>query len=409
MNPRNEMVISGCKPCRRSMPGAWGVLGLGLLAGCSSSSSSTNPDSGSPDGGATGFQPSNVSLAGMDVSGVQDEDISKECVITTDATAPGGDCFSDNAVATVAKQPDGSAVTLIVVKSMTLEAAASIRVTGGVPLVIVALGDMTLFGNIDGHSADLNQGPGGFLGATNSASSGEGPGGGPGGSGTAHTPGNAAGGASYCGVGGKGSAEQQGPAPGAPAAAYGNTDLRPLAGGSSGGAGVTSGYGIGGGAIQLVALGTFTMKAGSYITVGGQGGGSGGTTGQGAGGGGSGGSILVEATSATVAGILAANGGGGGSGGGGADGQDATPNATAAPGGGGAVSPGGSGSGGIVIAGSSGQDTATNSAGAGGGGAGRIRINTSSGTATLAGATLSPDVSTSCVSQGQVRASTAGP
>jgi hypothetical protein len=41
-------------------------------------------------------------------------------------------------------------------------------------------------------------------------------------------------------------------------------------------------------------------------------------------------------------------------------------------------------------------------AGGGGGGAGRIRINTQSGSATLTGATLSPDSTTSCVTQGKV-------
>jgi hypothetical protein len=41
-------------------------------------------------------------------------------------------------------------------------------------------------------------------------------------------------------------------------------------------------------------------------------------------------------------------------------------------------------------------------AGGGGGGAGRIRINSKSGAADLTGATLSPDATTSCVTQGAV-------
>jgi hypothetical protein len=42
-------------------------------------------------------------------------------------------------------------------------------------------------------------------------------------------------------------------------------------------------------------------------------------------------------------------------------------------------------------------------AGSGGGGAGRIRINTSTGAATIGtGATVSPSVTTACVSQGML-------
>lgn len=73
--------------------------------------------------------------------------------------------------------------------------------------------------------------------------------------------------------------------------------------------------------------------------------------------------------------------------------------------------PGGAGSAASDIDGSAGQYTDSegtiiglgNYGGAGGGGAGRIRINTTTGEATLSG-TLSPSATTTCVSQGKLKA-----
>jgi hypothetical protein len=100
-----------------------------------------------------------------------------------------------------------------------------------------------------------------------------------------------------------------------------------------------------------------------------------------------------------IDGTLAVNGGGGNVYDGGGPGQDGQPSATAALG---EKSTAGSGSAGTAIDGQDGSNdssAANNSSGGGGGGAGRIRIDTSSGSATITG-TISPAVSTACVTQG---------
>ncbi len=383
------------------------LLAVPVLAACGSSTVTTTFDGGT-EGGAHAsfsFQTSNVKLDNIDVSTVEDQDVTGSCQINAESGF--ADCFQRNFAATTVTQSDGSKVGIIVVKSLRVEPTAHIRVMGQLPLVLVSLTDMTILGTIDAHAESDVAYAGGFH-ALAAAGKGSGPGGGATGTGTGGAvPGVAGGGASYCGLGGKGAAEQGSTdVPGAPTPAYGANDIRPLIGGSSGGVS-SQAAGGGGGALQFVAGGSFTINVGASINAGGGGGEFGGiATGQNAGGGGSGGSILIEAPTVTMGGTLAVNGGGGGgSGAGGGTGKDANPDSNPAAGGGGA-SMGGAGSAGASSNGANGNDTPGSTAGAGGGGAGRIRINTT-GVATVTG-TFSPSAASTCVSQGKVRAPGSG-
>jgi len=371
-----------------------------LVAACGSSGGTgdAGTDALASDA-ATVFQPSNVTLADIaaQTASAGAEDIMTSCKIDTAKANPDSDCFSSSSIVAVT-QSDSSVVNLVVVKSLEVAAAAVVRVTGEAPLVIVSLGDMTVDGTIDAHSALLDTGPGGAAQSDANANGG-GAGGGPGASGTATVGGS---GGSFCGVGGIGGGNTAG-------TAYGTSDDRPLVGGSAGGGGAVGG-GAGGGAVQLVAYGTLTISSTGAVNVGGQGGLIGGLSAdQNAGGGGSGGAILLEAPTVDAPGTLAANGGGGGGDYASPSGGDGSANATAASGGaaGSSDAAGGNGSAATTITGApGGAGTASLNAGGGGGGAGRIRIN-SSNSPTLG--TLSPAQSTTCVSLGAPRTSSAGP
>ncbi|HEX7601963.1 MAG TPA: hypothetical protein VF316_10175, partial [Polyangiaceae bacterium] len=368
------------------------VLGVaGLAVACGSGTPVTVLDGG-PQPFA--FTPSNISLSGIDVSTVVDEDLSSDCELDT-GTGPtaGGTCLK-NPVETIVTQSDGSKIHVLIVKSLKIEPAAHLSVNrpaGGLPLAIIALGDMTVLGTIDVHAIGDQSYGGGFQ-STQNSQKGAGPGGGPAATGVGSTTlGAGAGGGSYCGKGGQGALEASAPAPaGAATPPYGTPEIVPLVGGSSGGSG-SFGAGAGGGAVQLVAFGQFSMGANSYINVGGGGGqpAVSSNTGDNSGGGGSGGSILIEATGVQIAGALAANGGGGG--GVSAKGHDGTPDAIGAAGGAAAgVGAGGMGGAAANIDGATPASVDPGPEGGGGGGTGRIRINTMNGTAVLAGSTISP-------------------
>lgn len=374
-----------------------------IAAGCSSSTEGATTDGGTDGASApVGFQPSNITVADImsAVAAAQAEDVTGGCEVDTDKTNPDTDCF--NSPIHTVKQPDGTQVNLVVVKSLTVEKAATITAEGDVPFVLVSLADITLSGSIDAHSSLLDVGAGGTPGAASDAKGG-GAGGGAAGSGTKLVGGS---GGSYCGVGGQGGGQS------ATGSSVGSIDIRPLVGGSSGGGGDV-GSGSGGGAIQLVANGSLTIKASSSITVGGASGTISGVSSvndQNSGGGGSGGSILLEATSIDVAGTLAANGGGGGGSYSGAAANDATPNATPAAGGKADTSgaAGGAGGAGSTAKGSPGQAGKGLNSGGGGGGAGRIRMNSVSGSASMTG-TISPAESTFCAIVAKVRTFSDGP
>jgi hypothetical protein len=361
-------------------------------------------DAANEAGAPLPFQPSNVTLDAItaQIPMAQTESVTSSCTVGTAMSNPGGDCFESPIVA--ATQPDGSSVNLVVVQSLTVAAGVTVRVTGSVPLVIVALGDITLSGTLDAHSASLNVGPGGGVPADSDVL-GVGPGGGSAGSSTAAIGGS---GGSFCGLGGYGGGSTSTATPAMP---YGNEDDRPLAGGSSGGGGDV-GSGAGGGAVQIVAGGTITVATGGAINAGGEGGPIGGlATDQNAGGGGSGGAILLEATTVVIVGNVAANGGGGGGDYANPDGADATADATPAAGGAGGTddAAGGNGSAGSTPSGAAGTaGTGGLNSGGGGGGAGRIRINTSDGTAAITGV-LSPSQMTACATVSTVRAAGTAP
>jgi hypothetical protein len=394
----------------------------GPVAEASAPDAGPSPDGAAPDGGVavgddggqrdageggTGpfvFQPSNVGMADLMAAAKKaaPEDLSSGCSIGTDASSPEA-CFASPIA--VVTQPDGSKVDVVVVKSLAVEATGSITVTGGVPLVIVSLGDVTF------HTGSF------VLANSSNLADAVGPGGGappgeymagrpaPGGGSAATTDGAmGGGGGSYCGLGGAGGGTS------GPSSAWGSQDVRPLVGGASGGGAWVTDFAdsAGGGGIQIVAMAALTIEAGVYINAGGAGGLNSGNIGTG--GGGSGGSILLEATSVVVAGTLAANGGGGGGQSVDQEAGDATANATPAPGGpAGTPSPGcaphsvntcqaaagGAGSAGATISGSPGQSGASVFAGGGGGGAGRIRINSANAPA-LTGV-FSPDATTPCL------------
>ena len=385
-----------------------------LMSGaCSVNNAPATADAGSVTPGADGatdpalgFVPSNVSLSGIDLTMAGDSDIATLCELSTEpAPTPGGTCLT-NAVEAIVTQSDGSKVHVFVVKSLTVEPSGHITVNGpGLPLVIVSLGDMTILGPIDVH-AEGDRAMGGGFQSTQNGQKGAGPGGGPPASGVAATTkGAGAGGGSYCGKGGPGAVEAMSTTQAGPATApYGTPEIVPLVGGSSGGSG-SFGSGAGGGAVQLVAGGQFSLGSGIYINVGGGGGAPAVSSnfGDNSSGGGSGGSILIEAKGVQIAGILAANGGGGG--GVSAVGINGTPDAKPAPGGAHAGDgAGGAGGAAMSIDGATPASVDPGPVGGGGGGVGRIRINSTSGAAVIAAsAILSPPVATACVTQGKVK------
>lgn len=278
---------------------------------------------------------------------------------------------------------------LFLANRFVVEQGMTVTVTGNRPLIVVALSDVVLSGQLQATVDDIHrdQANGGGADGPSKLSDGLGIGGGTRPRGT-----SGAGGGSFCGVGGAGRGTGADLAPGGKS--YGNVANVPLLGGSSGGAGPYPSSGAGGGAIQIVSAVKIEVAATGVIHVGGGGGGWAGS------GGGSGGAILLEAPAIRVVGTLAANGGGGGESGSDNVGSNASASDRLAPGGGpgrAATGGGGDGSAGATPNGADGTK-----GGGGGGGAGRIRLNTATGTADTTGATLSPGAATPCFSQGMV-------
>jgi hypothetical protein len=258
---------------------------------------------------------------------------------------------------------------------ITIEAGATLRVIGALPLLLAAYETIVVHGKLDAGSSVGAGGAGadppppscGAHAATPGSSSDAGGGGGGGG-----------GFAGRGGDGGAGGSSGQGPGgAGGPAVAPDDTVQGgcPGAAGGPGDDGQAAG-GIGGGAVQLSAGNRITISG--TIHAGGQGGRGAGEDG-GGGGGGSGGYIGVEAPTVELSpsAVLAANGGGGGCGANddsGAAGNDGHPAAEAAPGGQGCSGgAGGAGSSRATLEGTSGGDS-SDGAGGGGGGAGVIFI-----------------------------------
>lgn len=381
-------VVGACGPTNNGAPDA-AVLGS---------------DGGGTDGstGVLLFKPSNIDLSGIDLSAASDVIISgTNCPIDSEDAEGVTNfvCdFNDKVVHKILTLPDQTKISVFVMKSLRIEASTILSVDGGhLPVVLVALDKMELLGSIN---VTPGRAGGSFNGMTNSKGSGVG--GGPAGD----PSGLAGGGASYCGLGGKGGTNTAvgGSAPVAETSNYGTPEIIPLVAGSAGGTAIGNDHGAGGGALQLVAGNTFTLHAGGFVSVGGGGGQYGGQGKGGSNGAGSGGSLLIEAPSVTIQGNLAANGGGGGQGNG-DTGEDGHPDKIAQ--GGHTLNkgaPAGDGSFGAVLTGGDGPTSADQyvGGGGGGGGAGRIRINTTSGQATIAGV-LSPPTASACATQGMLK------
>jgi hypothetical protein len=283
---------------------------------------------------------------------------------------------------------DGSEAALFVVQRFELGVGQTLKVSGQRPLIIVALDDIVVGGQIVTAASKTNgYGSAGAPGPTVAERKGFGPGGGA--AGMAAKAGGSGG--SFCGRGGRGNAQTT------DGTTYGTPTLVPLLGGSSGGVAATVG-GLAGGALQLVAGKSITINEAGLINMTGSGGPA-------WGGGSSGGAVLLEAPKVTVTGTITANGGAGGSYYGGAQGTEtATPAVGGNYGSGSPSSRGGSGSAGAKIEG----DPATMGEmltlfSGGGGGAGRIRINTGCGVFTAgSNALITPFKGTECYSEGML-------
>jgi hypothetical protein len=234
---------------------------------------------------------------------------------------------------------------------------------GSHAIALVAAGDVSVAGDIDGLAPCRGDGALGGFGA------GAGPG-----AGQAGASAKGGGGGGNGGAGGKGG--NNGSSAGA---ISGDDAITLLVGGSGGGSAGNNVGGAGGGALQLVSGSAITVSA--SINLGGCGGAAGTITTTGAAGGGAGGTLLLEAPRVTVAATLAVNGGGGG---GLYAGGDGAPSRTPASGGNG----GGTGAAGATASGGDGA-AASGAAGGGGGGIGRIRVNTRDGMADVSGAASS--------------------
>lgn len=277
-------------------------------------------DDGGNDGGLDApWAPSNLpGVPGLD-AGDAGLSIASAVIDTTTVTVTSGSLDGEYALEASA---DGKYVVLV----GTHVTITKLQVLGTRPLVVVALEDLVVDGNIQanaildvagpgGGSALNDGGPGAGRRATDAGAGDEGAGGGGAGHGTPGASGGQGAAATVAGDGG---------------AAYGAGTQ--LFGGSVGGAGKANSTspavgcsqgGGGGGAIQLTALGKVMLVGPAVINVSG-GGGRGSCNNSGGGGGGSGGTILVEAKNAIVlnGGTLFSAGGSGGSAGGGSGGND---------------------------------------------------------------------------------------
>ena len=284
----------------------------------------------------------------------------------------------------VVTQLGGGRACLLVARNIIIPASSTVRVTGTLPVIILASGTVTIDGVLDLSAEGSTPGPGGYLGApvTTGNASVRGPQRGNNGMSAGVFLDSGGGGGGHCGSGGAGG--------GADTVVGGSggtgiaTTLEPLSTGSGGGFGqgglrrvssdVTPG-GAGGGAIQISSAVSISISG--RIDVGG-GGGQGGRNNMNwgaGGGGGAGGGILLEAPVLTLedGAELLATGGGGGAGRDGSSapaGQDGRRLAGPAAGGiptGLRSADGGDSGGGAVP---DGMDGETNTAGDGNGGGG---------------------------------------
>ena len=204
--------------------------------------------------------------------------------------------------------------------NVNIGSGVTINASGSRPFELLASGNLTLAGVINGQGVSATDfvagpnagGPGGGAGGTDDSQAGTGPGGG----GIASNEFNGAGGGGFGGAGAAGGVDtNDGGTAGVGGSSYGNLNTT-FQGGSGGGGGSTgsdsaTGGGGGGGGIALVGP-SVTIAATGQVRADG---GDGAVGGDGASGGGSGGGILVRGNTVNVTGLLSATGGQGGAGG----------------------------------------------------------------------------------------------
>ncbi len=359
-----------------------GTCDAGTGAGTCNSSFTCVPSQRFP------YQPSNFTETELPTAGA---DFTVSCALVVDTTTPsvlGGTCASLPAFTVINGAAGAEPVVLFLVNNFTVSLGASLEVRGSRPAIFAVLGDVTIAGpvivsNAAGTSAACGNGGTGF----NGPSSGQGNGGG--------------GGAGFGTAGGAGGTSNN-EGSGAAGMSNGTPTLIPLRGGCNGGAGgggISGGAGgLGGGALQISAVGLVTID-GLVTAFGHGGGGPIFSQNGGGGGGGSGGALLFEGQTVTLGSNAGgvANGGGGGEGGSlgsasaGSDGrQDAQPAA-----GGGMGTPGGGNGGSGGAAGAApltglAASTSDRGGGGGGGAVGFIRINASTSCSRAVGSVISP-------------------
>lgn len=369
------------------------------------------PDASAIDAGCGGaalsFEPANVSRC--DIPAPLGAYTFPDLKIDVDTTAGEiriGGGAPVTVLATAIVTQTGSSVEAMVISAtdLTIPAGVEMSVTGSRPLIIVAIGSMTVNGRISAIGGLESSGPGANLLCTTGA----------GHPGVVQTADNGLDGGAGGGGGAYGSAGGTGgyvsplvPVPVATpgGAAWGNTTLTPIVGGCSGGTGAEIDLGMvdaggGGGGLELVGESVIVTGSGEVTASGG--GGSGAMDeAAGGGGGGSGGAILFHAVGLTIAGAVTANGGAGGEGrrdtavgtnGGGGNSTRATAT-TAAIGGSGAAGGNGGNGGVLLLTGGNaeaGQGSTTETAGGGGGGGGVGRIHFDADSLNLVGGVFSP-------------------
>lgn len=290
------------------------------------------------------------------------------------ASVGGANCTS------IVAQPGGPSFCVVARATIRVDAAATVRVTGPNPLLLIAADAIEVLGTIDasGHRDGI-AGPSARTGCAGQVAGRDGQqGGGGGGAGGSFGTTGAA--------GGQGDGDTLGgtPGPAAPPTIVVGGCAGSRGGAGDGGGGAGPG-GPGGGAIYAIAQRAIVVSGTISASGGGGKGGTGGANSGGAGGGGgSGGLIGLDAPQVSVTGRLLANGGGGGGGNGdeptrnGTDGADPTVPAVAASGGAGGNGGGAQGGAGFAQGSPSktgnGTQTLYCAGGGGGGGAGVIRV-----------------------------------
>lgn len=281
-----------------------------------------------------------------------------------------------------ASLPVFDGIAVLQAETITVSEGATVVVTGVLPVVLLARSTIAIDGVLDAGASGTQAGSGaraatagaGEHPANNVCDSGGGGGG--------HATAGAIGGGNTCAANGGGAGLVEG-----------DGAITILAGGSTGGAGVSFACGIpagggGGGAIQLSAGRSIVIRG--QVLAGGGGGAGGKECGDGdagaGGGGGAGGAIFLDADEVTIDGTVLAHGGGGGAGGNGliengpvgagGAGSDGRSLAPAAGGIEPAANAGRGGAGGTAITPPTSSDVVEHNAGGGGGAVGRIVIRT---------------------------------